>query len=82
MKTLALIASETTVALSRRLNLRTKDEPAVTEIVTEAINEAAALGAPIVPPLTDAEIALVRDSFRGSVSKDATVTEDNGTLHL
>lgn len=59
--------------LRRVPSLRARDVPPLRDALTEIADALAGTGAPVVAPLTDAEIALIRDSLRAKV-KNETAT--------
>lgn len=68
-KTKENLLAEVVPTIVRRVpSLRTRDIPALQDVLAEFADSLAGTGAPVVAPLTSDEIALIRDSLRAKVS--------------
>ncbi len=56
--------------LRRVPSLRARDVPPLRDALNEVADALAGTGAPVVAPLTNEEIALIRDSFRAKVTSE------------
>lgn len=69
-----MTTEECLLALHRLLNFDTRFDDDVRKVLDQHADTAAADAAPIVPALTDSEIALIRGTMRAAIPAAAAVT--------